>query len=494
MSNAARATGKKPCPSALIAVMAHALLVVLALETLVAIPALSWELFLPERESLSLYVGVIVALFLLSILFVLRDRIGKVVAAFSAWPAKPSVNTRLWVIWMLGLLLRLVWVIVFPVTPASDSATYLSLAHKLIAGQEFQVAGLWAYWPPGYALVLSLWLRLPLQEPVAIATLNLVLYSLTLFAGYRLAERFAGRVVGVVAALLIALWPSMLMTCGVASKELFVIALLTLAVLLFTVPDTGPRTWLTRTGSGLCFGAVVLTQPSLMLFPVALLAYEIIEKQGWRRVIVHLLPFVIGAAIVVGPWTLRNEQHFGRLVLISTNGGENFYRANNPLATGGYTTRGEIDLENLDELEASRLGYKYGIEWIVANPSSFLRLSFWKQVLFLGDDSYGAYETLRRNSNQTTNTYILLKGLSNLFWLGVWTMLLYCIVRISPPVFWTPGMLLCLMALFYLWGVHSVFESSSKYHLPVLPFLAILISNGVTMINKCVKEKGGLSS
>lgn len=61
-------------------------------------------------------------------------------------------------------------------------------------------------------------------------------------------------------------------------------------------------------------------------------------------------------------WTVRNCTIFGTLVIISTNGGDVFYRANNPLATGGFTPIGEKDLKVYkgDELLWNRMGYTGG--------------------------------------------------------------------------------------------------------------------------------------
>src|SRR5262249_8317790 len=142
-----------------------------------------------------------------------------------------------------------------------------------------------------------------------------------------------------------------------------------------------------------------------------------------------VLPVAVAMAVVVFPWTLRNHRVFAAWVTVSTNGGDVFYRANNPLATGGYTQRGEQSLESYDELTRNGVGFRLGKRWIAEHPAKFIALAFRKQILFLGDDAQGAYETLKRGLNIGGLSYAAWKGISNLYWLLVW--LLVCLTCIT---------------------------------------------------------------
>ena len=42
----------------------------------------------------------------------------------------------------------------------------------------------------------------------------------------------------------------------------------------------------------------------------------------------------LGMLIVVGPWTVRNYVHHGRLVFVASEGGVTFWTGNHPLAVG----------------------------------------------------------------------------------------------------------------------------------------------------------------
>jgi hypothetical protein len=115
-----------------------------------------------------------------------------------------------------------------------------------------------------------------------------------------------------------------------------------------------------------------------------------------------------------------------------------------------------------------------GLEWIRDNPAGFLALAVKKQILFLGDDSNGALETLRRQRS-TTALYVVHKALSNLYWLGVWALILLALL-LQPKLYHGPAPLLLALPLLYLLSIASVFESGTRHHVPVIGLLAILAS------------------
>jgi hypothetical protein len=176
--------------------------------------------------------------------------------------------------------------------------------------------------------------------------------------------------------------------------------------------------------------------------------------------------------VVVLPWTARNHRVLNEFVLVSTNGGGVFYRANNPLATGGFKRHGERQVEHLDELTQNRLGYRWGKEWIREHPVDFLKLSLRKQILFLGDDAVGLYE-LKRSESIGGALYAGGKLAVNAWWWGVWALVLLALVT-HPG--WTrrPEVLLLLLAILYFWAIHSVFESGGRHHVPLAALLAAL--------------------
>ncbi|MBN2885133.1 MAG: DUF2029 domain-containing protein [Chromatiaceae bacterium] len=453
-------------------------LIVMALEVVVAVALLGWRSLLPAHSSPWL----VTALALATGALVLgaggwaRARLGagpsprlaRGIAAIERLPLGSWMALCL----ILGLLLRLGWVTLYPAAPASDGAIYLGLAQRLANGEDYGGSGWRAYWPPGYPLLLTPLVALFGTGREMLIGLNLALFVATALTLSRLAGHLAGALAARLAPALIALWPTHIALSGLPEKEYPLILLVSLLCLLWLEqPARLARAWL----AGLLLGLAALMQPSLLVLPLALLLGDLIEARPARQLGARLALLLLGMALVVGPWTLRNWLVLDAFVLISTNGGDNLYRANNPLATGGFMRRGEVDLSGLDELEANRRGAELALAWISEHPGDFLALALEKQMRFLGDDGTGVYASLRRGGLEVPEpVYRAWKGLANLAWLLLWLLILAAALKRwrAPPALWPSPTL--LLGLFALYGLHSIFESNGKYHLPVLGLILAL--------------------
>ena len=221
-----------------------------------------------------------------------------------------------------------------------------------------------------------------------------------------------------------------------------------------------------------------MVEPALLLFPVVLLAGWWLATYSLPRALTLTFALVLGAACAVGPWTVRNLQVFDRFVLISTNGGIGLYGANNPRAGGGYFEHwAESDLMKMPELEADREGRRRAIAWITGHPADFAALAYEKNLRFMGDDAVGAYETLKRGrGSESAVVYAAFKTLSNLFWLSYWALLLSCLFASwANRKVLAPSQLLVPAAFLYSFLLHSLAESSGKYHVLMIGVLCVLL-------------------
>ena len=229
--------------------------------------------------------------------------------------------------------------------------------------------------------------------------------------------------------------------------------------------------------TGLVIGFTSLAQPSMLFFPGVLLIHELFQREKMIRVFAKLAIIVVGMTTVIGPWSMRNYRIFDAWVLISTNGGDVFYRANNPLATGGWQPAAAISLGfDIGEVERDKKSYELGKQWIRENPGAFLILALRKQKLFFDDDSAGAYHTFQRSS-QNDSRYFLFRAVSNLYWWGLWALAFaafsYHLKAWGAQI---PGTTILILSLVYLLSIHSVYESHHRYHVPLIGVLAILVS------------------
>lgn len=449
------------------------------IEALFSIPLLNWELAVGGSRIPAVGLALAATAFLCGMVWRWRARWSKFLCHLGA--SLQSISTSRWIIscFVLGALLRLFWAWGYPSPQHSDQATYLQLARTLLENHRYEVSGGgMAYWPPGYPFFLAAWFFLLGVHPWIPLFTNILLCGGTLIVVERLAARIAGPAAGKIATALLVAWPTLVMSAILASKEMLILFLLCLVVLLFASAqegDSSARSFALVILAGLSLGCASLTQPSVQLFPGVLLIYVFLRKQSLLRGLGHLVLLTLTLSAVIFPWTLRNHRVLGAWVPISTNGGVNFYGANNSLATGAYTAQREQSLDSYDEVTRGKVGFRLGKEWIRSHPRHFLALALRKEILFLGDDAQGAFETLKRGLGIGGLQYVAWKGISNLYWLLLWTCILLALVVHWRSLLSKDALFAAVMlGVLYLFAIHSIFESGSKYHQPVSGFLAVL--------------------
>jgi 4-amino-4-deoxy-L-arabinose transferase-like glycosyltransferase len=458
---------------------------VLTVETLFCVPFLSWELALGK----SLLAGACFSLVAVAgIVFVVSrwQEYWKRILV-SAVARLESIPTGSWlgICFAAGGILRILWVWQYPAPQRSDQATYFALARGLVESHRygFPNGGL-AYWPPGYPLFLAFWFLVCGFRSWVPLLANVCLFGCTLVAVDRLALRIGGSSSARLATVILVPWPTMVMIAGFSGKELLVVPLLCLVLLTYSRALESPSSFggMAMSGlSGLVLGAMSLTQPSFLLFVFVLLAYDFFRNRNLLGAGLRSFFVVAALSAVIIPWTFRNHRVLGVWVPISTNGGDVFYRANNSLATGGYTPRAEQNLDDLDEVTRGKIGFRLGAEWIWAHPGRFLVLAARKQLLFLGDDAQGAFETLKRGPGIGGLRYVFWKGISNAYWWCVWMLVfLMLILQWKTPLSTNCLLAAVMLSVFCLLAIHSVFESGGKYHEPLMGVIAVLAGQVVS--------------
>jgi len=104
--------------------------------------------------------------------------------------------------------------------PTSDGRTYLDLAVKLAAGEPYiSWDGHRAFWPPGLPLFLVPFIAAFGSSLSAITLTNAVLFLLGAWAITSMSRTVIGERGATIALLLYCLWPSHVLSAGLASKE-----------------------------------------------------------------------------------------------------------------------------------------------------------------------------------------------------------------------------------------------------------------------------------
>ena len=221
--------------------------------------------------------------------------------------------------------------------------------------------------------------------------------ALLAVAGRRLFSPAAG----IVAGLMLAVYPPALFFDGLIQKTslgLFLLSLL-LALLSRLVTEPGPpRAWVRP---GVVLGGLVLTRENALVFAAALLGWLVLSRAAGRRRFAPAGALALGLALVLLPVAVRNQAVGGELLLTTAQLGPNFYIGNNPDADGTYrplvSGRGDPRFERRDatqiaerELGApltpgqvSRYWTGRSLEYIRTEPADWLRLTGRKVLLGL---------------------------------------------------------------------------------------------------------------
>jgi 4-amino-4-deoxy-L-arabinose transferase-like glycosyltransferase len=271
-------------------------------------------------------------------------------ARLRAWAAQAPKWRDAWTAFGVGAAARagaIAWAAGrFP--PAGDGHYYGVIARRIAAGHGY--TWLWpdgtvtfaAHYPVGYPALVGALYALFGAHLVLGMLLNAALGSFAVVGVHRVASSVSSRAGALLAALLVALHPALVMYTPALMTEGVVAALLALAGWLAVRAARGPGRALGRViALGLLLGAATLIRPqTILLAPLfGVLAIRASDAPARRRRVHRLLRAAAVTAIAFGvclPWTLRNCARMGRCVFVSANAGWNLLIGAGPGATGAW--------------------------------------------------------------------------------------------------------------------------------------------------------------
>jgi 4-amino-4-deoxy-L-arabinose transferase-like glycosyltransferase len=246
---------------------------------------------------------------------------------------KIAIPAVLGVLTIVGLGLRVGYAVEQPAAQPPDAGAYARIAENLYRDGSFDAR------PPGvsrevqpassYAPGLPLFVA-GLYELSSGVHLTFALVVLALLGAgaipltYLLGLRMAGSIAGLIGAAVIAIYPALLDYQGLLLTEPLAAFLLSAALvaLLYATDRPSPWRWL---GTGALLGALALVRPEYLavavVLPLAWLVREALRGR-LRRSAALAGVSLLGSALILAPWTIRNEISLHRTVPISTGGGK----------------------------------------------------------------------------------------------------------------------------------------------------------------------------
>jgi hypothetical protein len=385
------------------------------------------------------------------------------------------IRTRAWLLpILLGMLLRLVWLIFHPHEMVHDEVHYHVLAEKLARGESYGVP----FWPPAWpGLVALLYVVLGVGTTAPL-WLNLVASAGTVVLVGVISRRLFGD-----AAAIWALWIAALMPSYILSNVLLIYEVLLQFLLSLCVAFAIHKGWSwTRTILVMLITALLtLMRPFWLIMPVLLWTGHRLFT-GERVRYNHLIVAQLGAMLLIVPWLIYASSLAGRFVPVSLNGGVNLWIGNNPNATGTHISPpGEFWDPRNDALARDA-----ALEYIRNHPVAVIQLIPAKIWYFMRMEAWIDWIFLNTSVEVPRSVFLTVKGIANLYYWVVLAASITSIVLLARRrAYW---LLVPLLLFLYNAASYMPFTGQLKYRWP-LQFVLIVYAAALPLLLNLVTNK-----
>ena len=400
-----------------------------------------------------------------------------------------------WSILASGAGLRLAWAIYATKEPAAvgDPFFYFEYGKQLAAGHGYNNYGTGeptAYYPVGYpaALAVVFWFvqHTPIPDNLALAgtLFQAALGTASIALVFVIARRLFGVTTGLVAAGVVALFPNLIFYVATLQVETLFIFLFLVVVAIAVDADWSSGA-LTRNRAlvlGAALGVCTLVRPFGLPLLVGLAVALWLGGRGWRSAASTLGWVVLALAVVIGPWIARNVVQL-HAATISTNMGDTLCIDRYVSSTGRFRfvdEAGGCAPSSLPEAERNAENIRIAMRFVREHPGEELHLLGIRAWYMMENDRDGL-QAVERTSGQTFLGHRLravLGGVADTFFF-----LTLALAVLGLPSFLRErrgDRILVLSAILTLVGVPLLLWGSTRFHVPLLPFMAI--SAAVTVV------------
>ncbi|HEX6034635.1 MAG TPA: hypothetical protein VFY83_09390, partial [Anaerolineales bacterium] len=206
-----------------------------------------------------------------------------------------------------------------------------------------------------------------------------------------------------------------------------------------------------------------------VILPFVFAAFCLLLFLHGKKALLAILAFLL----IVSPWIIRNSLLHEKLTGIETSMGYNLYLGYHPQGNGSFVFGPSLDLLTiLDDAERDRIGTEKAIEFIKAQPARFIPLAVDRLGFFFGLEK----RVLMYFYGNNIIGYI---PLPLLLTISAILLLPFVIISISAAfglahLHWNPEHILLILLLVSYILPHVFILSEDRFHLALVPYLAIL--------------------
>ena len=410
------------------------------------------------------------------------------------------------IVFLAGLL-RVGWVYYARTVPYSDFRHYDRLALGLAEGRGYvdQAGDPTAFYPVGWPFFLSLVYRVFGHSLIAAQLVNVLMGVGVVILTYLIARYLLDRRTALIAALIVALNPTLILyssTLGTESLFVFLLMLIT----WLTIRVIAGRSSADLLLIGLLTGFAILTRPVAIGVPfIAFGAYYIVNRRDLRQTSINFAIVLVISALIVTPWIARNAMAIGSPVLQSSSG-LNMWIGHSPQATGGWMDAPPVPGlsavsipgagPNATEKEANSVYMSAAIESLLNNPLRIVTLFPNRMFELWAGHSHAVGVSAKRSERAMPE--IVLDVLPIFTQANIIILLLMSLVALGMKHardIWIHGLGTVLSGIFVYWNVfHALIFGKGRFHVPVEPFLGIFAASALSAILYAyARRSGGLS-
>jgi 4-amino-4-deoxy-L-arabinose transferase-like glycosyltransferase len=351
-----------------------------------------------------------------------------------------------------------------------DSVDYSSAAVSLLVKGEF---GENYRRPPIYPLFLAGIYALFGEKIVAVRLVEALLGACLAVVIAIIAKRIAGDQVGALAGLLWSIYPLGVFIAGLVYPTSMATMLLACAMLCIVTKADQELTPGRMVVGGIFFGLAALTVP-VALATVVTITFWITYWQRTRRLLLATL-FLLGVALPLAPWTVRNFDVYDRFVVVEPRLVENFP----PLEPA---QKDDHPIESDDRIKA-----------ILEKPRAFVTRFTWEFRHFweLSPHRVLMNRPTFREQMHEENPRIVRETVFTTSWTSLVSILsvgpTFLFALIGSAAMWFKKerrghfSLLCITIMSFAIG-YSFFWGKMRYRIPIEPYIIILSAYGLRQI------------